>query len=110
MIAEHGEEAWNRLSADRSICPDNQWVYNLWKRLNLVSRGSLNGPDAFIKAVQSVNAYNEKHDMELATVHQKEINGRIEINACVVDPFASRAHKILPQAVTFCHYMKMKKL
>ena len=39
MIAERGEEAWNRLSADRSICPDNKWAYNLWQRLNLVSRG-----------------------------------------------------------------------
>ena len=56
MIAEHGEEAWNRWSADRSICPDNKWAYNLWQRLNLVSRGSLNGPDAFIKAVESVKA------------------------------------------------------
>ena len=98
MIAEHGEEAWNRLSADRSICPDNKWAYNLWLRLNLVSRGSLNGPDAFIKAVESVKAYNEKHGKELATVHQKDINGRIEIYACVVDAFASRAHKLLPQA------------
>ena len=31
-------------------------------------------------------------------IHQKEINGRIESYACVVDPFASRAHKLLPQA------------
>ena len=98
MIAEHGEEAWNRLSADRSICPDSKWAYNFWQRLNLVSRGSLNAPDAFIKAVESVKAYNEKHGKELATVHHKKINGRIEIHACVVDAFASRAHKLLPQS------------
>ena len=98
MIAEHGEEAWNRLSADRSICPDNKWAYHFWHRLNLVSRGSLNAPDAFITAVESVKAYNEKHGKELATLHQKKINGRIEIYACVVDAFASRAHKLLPQA------------
>ena len=98
LIAKHGEEAWNRLSADRSICPDNKWSYNLWQKLNLVSRGFLNSPDAFIKAVESVKAYTEKHNMELATVNQKEINARIEIYAFVVYPFASRAHKVLPQA------------
>ena len=52
----------------------------------------------FIKVVESVKAYNEKHGKELATVHQKKINGRIEMYACVVDAFASRAHKLLPQA------------
>ena len=50
MIAEHGEEAWNRLSAERSICPDNKLAYNLWQRLNWVSRGSLNGLDALYKS------------------------------------------------------------
>ena len=96
IVKKHGT-AWNRYSADRSICP-NKWAYNLWQRLNLVSRGSLYDPDAFIKAVESVNAYNEKHGKELATVHEIKINGRIEIYACVVDTFASRAHKLLPQA------------
>ena len=55
----------------------------------------------FIKSVESVKAYNEKHGKQLSTVHQKKINGRIEIYACVVDAFASRAHKLLPQASSF---------
>ena len=45
---------------------------------------------------QCVRECNSKHEKELALVKQMELNGRMEMIACVVDPFQRRAHKILP--------------
>ena len=55
-------------------------------------------PDSFVRADQWVREYNSKHGKELAVVKQMELNGRMEMFACVVDPFQRRAHKILPQS------------
>ena len=98
MINKHGEQEWYAMSADRSICPDKKYVDNLWSRLHLSEKGTLNGPDSFVRASQWVDDYNKKHRREIALVKQREINGRMEMYACVVDPFQARAHKILQQA------------
>ena len=92
MIRKHGEQKWYAMSGDRSICPDKKYVDNLWSRLHLREKGTLNGPDSFVRAVQRVNDYNKKHGGELALVKQEEMY------ACIVDPFQRRAHKILQQA------------
>ena len=55
-------------------------------------------PDSFVRADQWVREYNSKHGKELALVKQMKLNGRMEMFACVVDPFQRRAHKILPQS------------
>ena len=52
-------------------------------------------PDSFVRADQLVREYNSKHGKELAVVKQMELNGRMEMFACVVDPFQRRAYKIL---------------
>ena len=55
-------------------------------------------PDSFVRADQWVREYNSKHGKELNLVKQMKLNGRMEMFACVVDPFQRRAHKILPQS------------
>lgn len=83
------------------MVPDKKWVDNLWQRLNLISRGTLNGPDSYIRALQWITDYNKKHGGEFAMVKQIMIEGRMEMIACVVDPFSQRAHGILQQAGDF---------
>ena len=98
MIEKHGEDCWFAWSGDRSVVPDKKWVDNLWQRLNLINRGTLNGPDSYIRALQWITDYNKKHGGEFAMVKQIMIEGRMEMIACVVDPFSQRAHGILQQA------------
>ena len=98
IISKHGEDCYFSWCGDRSVVPDKKWVDNLWQRLNLVNRGTLNGPDSYVRALQWVTDYNTKHGGEFASVQQKIIEGRMEMIACVVDPFSQRAHGILQQA------------
>ena len=98
MIEKYGEQEWYSMSGDRSVCPDKRYVDNLWTRLHLLKKGTMYGPDSFVRADQWVREYNSKHGKELAVVKQMELNGRMEMFACVVDPFQRRAHKILQQS------------
>jgi hypothetical protein len=59
MIRKHGEQKWYAMSGDRSICPDKKYVDNLWSRLHLREKGTLNGPDSVVRAVQWVDDYNK---------------------------------------------------
>ena len=50
-------------------------------------------PNSFVRANQWVQEYNSKHGKELDVVGQMELNGRMKMFACVVDPFQRRTHK-----------------
>ncbi len=98
MIEKYGEKTWFSKSGDRSICLDKKWVDNLWGRLRLVNKETLSGPDSYLRAVQWVKEYNNKHGDKFASVEQVQINQRMEMFACVVDPFHRRPHSVLQQA------------
>ena len=58
----------------------------------------MSGPDSYLRAVQWVKEYNNKHGDKFASVEQVQINHRMEMFACVVDPFHRRAHSVLQHA------------
>ena len=70
MIEKQLEQTWFSKSGDRSICPDKKWVDNLWARLRLVNKGTLSGPDSYLRAVQWVKEYNNKHGDKFASVNR----------------------------------------
>ena len=64
----------------------------LWGRMRLVNKETLSGPDSYLRAVQWVKEFNNKHGDKFASVKQVQINQRMEMFACVVDPFHRRPH------------------
>ena len=97
MIDKHGDKTWFSMSGDRSVCPEKKWVDNLWGRLRLINKGTLSGPDSYVRAVEWVKEYNSKHGDKFASVQQVKINERMEMFACVVDPKKRAFYTILAQ-------------
>ena len=84
-----------RLMADRSIVPDYFWVFHTYSNYIVGKYGDLSGPDAYLKAVERINSYNEKNGQTLAKITQTE-EGETIIAIC--DKFNRRVHERLPQA------------
>ena len=59
--------------------------------------GTINGPDAYQKAVEYIAKYNEKNGETLASIEQLN-NKDGTVIVCVVDQFMKRTHKTVPQS------------
>ena len=69
MKAKLGESEWFKISAKRSVNPDSGTVSNLYT-LFCKRFGSVNGPDAFLKAAELIERINEKAGERIASIRQ----------------------------------------
>ena len=83
------------MMADRSIVPDYFWVFHTYANYIVGKYGDLSGLNAYLKAVERINTYNEKHGETLAKIAQTE-GGETIVAIC--DKFNRRVHERLPQA------------
>ena len=94
MKAKLGEDEFFKISARRSVNPDSRTVFNLYtvfcKRF-----GSINGPDAFMKAVELIEKINEKSGERIASIRQLEDK---TIVVAVCDDLMRRTHALVPQS------------
>ena len=94
MKAKLGEDEFFKISARRSVNPDSRTVFNLYtvfcKRF-----GSINGPDAFMKAVELIERINEKSGERIASIRQLEDK---TIVVAVCDDLMRRTHSLVPQS------------
>ena len=67
---------------------------NIRKKLYLLQKGTMYGPDSLVRANQWIQEYSSKHGKELAVLGHMKLNGRMEMFACVFDPFQGRAHTL----------------
>ena len=91
---KYGEQ-WLEISSKRSINPDRNYVFRLHTSYWSNKFGTINGPDAFIKAKEFIDAYNEKAGQTIANIKQLD-NGGVVV--CVVDMFMGRVHSVVPQS------------
>ena len=86
---------WLEISSKRSINPDRNYVFRLHTTYWSNKFGTINGPEAFIKAKEFIDDYNEKAGDTVATIKQLD-NGGVVV--CVVDNFMRRVHSVVPQS------------
>ena len=93
LMKKYGDQ-YVTISADRGVMPDIKWVYNLHAIYMQNAFGKINSPEAFEKAVEKANEYNEKHGDTLCVVEQVDD----ETIVAVCDKLSQRVHKVLPQS------------
>ena len=86
---------WLEISSKRSINPDRNYVFRLHTSYWSNKFGTINGPEAFIKAKEFIDDYNKKAGDTVATIKQLD-NGGVVV--CVVDHFMRRVHSVVPQS------------
>ena len=69
MKAKLEESEWFKISSKRSVNPDSRTVFNMYtffcKRF-----GSINDPDAYLKAEEFIEKLNEKAGEKIASIRQ----------------------------------------
>ena len=88
---------WLTISAQRSINPDKKYVNRLHTSYMKGKFGTINGADAYQKAVEFIAKYNENAGETLASIQQLD-NREGTVIVCVVDQFMKRTHQIVPQS------------
>ena len=66
LVEQYGPDEYVKLSGDRSVDPDPQWVFREHSKYILSKYGRLNSPESFQLAESRVTAYNEHHGQKLA--------------------------------------------
>ena len=94
MKAILGEVEFFKISAKRSVNPDSRTVFNMYT-LFCKRFGSINGPDAFLKAVELIERINEKAGEKIASIRQLEDK---TIVVAVCDELMKRTHALVPQS------------
>ena len=97
-MAKYGDD-WLEVSAKRSINPDTNYVSNLHTKFWKDRFGSINGPDAYQKAKEFIETYNETSETNIASIKQLA-NGAVVV--AVVDEFSKRVHKVITQSGQIC--------
>ena len=98
LMAKYGDD-WLEVSAKRSINPDTNYVSNLHTKFWKDRFGSINGPDAYQKAKEFIETYNETSETNIASIKQLA-NGAVVV--AVVDEFSKRVHKVITQSGQIC--------
>ena len=89
------EDEFTVKMADRAVMPDYFWVFHLHAQYIENKFGSINGVDAYQRAVDKIKQYNDRHGLKVAKIAQTE-KGETIVATC--DPFCRRIHENLPQA------------
>ena len=95
IITKLDEKGIPLTMADRSQVPDYFWVFHYYAKYIENTYGTINGVDAYLKAVEKVKEYNERNNEELAKIIQTD-DGDTVVAIC--DHFCRRVHEHLPQA------------
>ena len=95
MESKHKDD-FVKVSADRSICPDYKYVFNLYKIWKDKAFGKINTPEAFRKAEQKICEFNEKSGETVAKI--KQLNDKGDYCVVVCDNFCRRVHRLVPAA------------
>ena len=95
MESKHKDD-FVKVSADRSICPDYKYVFNLYKIWKDKAFGKINTPEAFRKAEQKICEFNEKSGETVAKI--KQLNDKGDYCVVVCDKFCRRVHRLVPGA------------
>ena len=94
MKVKYGDK-WLEVSSKRSINPDKNYIFRLHTKYWSDKFGTINGPEAFEKAKEFIENYNQKAGHTIASIKQNE-NGGVVV--CVVDDFMNRVHSAVPQS------------
>ena len=63
------ESEWFKISSKRSVNPDSRTVFNMYT-LFCKRFGSINDPDAYLKAAEFIEKLNEKAGEKIASIRQ----------------------------------------
>ena len=91
ILEAENQENWQQVSADRSICPDYRYFFNLFAKFKINSFGRVNSPEAFQKSSKLIDDYNEKNKGLFAKIKQLDDGNFV---AAVIDPLARRVHEV----------------
>lgn len=94
LKVKYGDK-WLEVSSKRSINPDKNYIFRLHTKYWSDKFGTINGPEAFEKAKEFIENYNQKASHTIASIKQNE-NGGVVV--CVVDDFMNRVHSAVPQS------------
>ena len=78
-----------------SVVPDYFWVFHFHTEYITKKLGTINGPDAYKRAVEKIQQYNEKNGAELGKITQTA-DGKTVV--AIIDQFCRRVHENMPQA------------
>ena len=96
MKAKLGESEFFNMSAKRSVNPDSRTVFHLYT-LFCKRFGSINGPDAYLKAVEFIERLNQKAGEKIASIRQLDDKSKTIVVA-VCDELMKRTHALVPQS------------
>ena len=91
LVEQYGPDEYVKLSGDRSVDPDPQWVFREHSKFILSKYGRLNSPESFQLAESRVTAYNEHHGQKLAEFYQAPDGNYIVV---LLDPLMLRVHEV----------------
>ena len=94
-LAEQYGDDYSRVSADRTKVPDYFFVFHFHANYIKSQYGSINGVDSYLRAVEKIEAYNEKQGRSAASIGQTS-DGEACVAIC--DDFMTRCHELLPQS------------
>ena len=94
MKAKLEESEWFKISSKRSVNPDSRTVFNMYT-LFCKRFGSINDPDAYLKAAEFIEKLNEKAGEKIASIRQLEDK---TIVVAVCDELVKRTHALVPQS------------
>ena len=95
MESKHRDD-FVKVSADRSICPNYKYVFNLYKIYKDKEYGKINSAATFRKAEQKICEFNEKSGATVAKI--KQLNDKGDYCVVVCDNFCRRVYRLVPGA------------
>ena len=95
-LREQNPDNFARILCDRSVSPDFPWVCNFHQKYTLEKFGSIDGPDAMLRAIQHAEKYNQENPTgeegrNMVVVKQRP-DGHFIITIC--DALARRVHEV----------------
>ena len=92
------ESEWFKISSKRSVNPDSRTVFNMYT-LFCKRFGSINDPDAYLKAAELIEKLNEKAGEKIASIRQGLGSCRKSVRRCHQKSDASQdALKLVPDS------------
>ena len=96
LMENRYKEDFQRVSADRSICPDYRYIFNQYKIYKDKIFGKINSAETFKRAEEKIKQFNEESGANVAKI--KQINNEGDYCVVVCDNFCRRVHKYVPGA------------
>ena len=103
ILKEMFPDTWPKVFSDKSRLPTVFWVYAHYRKFMDSNYGTMDGPDAFMKAEDLISNFKKMCQEENSSEPNKSYakikqTDTGETIVAIVDPFMHRVHEVIPQS------------